>query len=143
MVLQVQKRKWFATPLRHSKRRRLSGLRLIYLGLSDSDLTECLGRLVNTVGCPEFAVCFQCIQFAFGHSFKNVVVRGHTMENENVIGKVCFAILRKGFVASLRISLELDSPGCIVGCKFDGAGIVGNPVIDDSDILLYITSHGV
>ena len=30
MVLQVQKRKWFATPLRHSKRRRLSGLRLIY-----------------------------------------------------------------------------------------------------------------
>lgn len=30
MVLQAQKRKWFATPLRHSKRRRLSGLRLIY-----------------------------------------------------------------------------------------------------------------
>ncbi len=46
------------------------------------------------------------------------------MENENVIGKVCFAILRKGFVAGLRISLELDSPGCIIGCKFDGAGIV-------------------
>jgi len=45
------------------------------------------------------------------------------MENENVIGKVCFAILRKGFVAGLRISLELDSPGCIIGCKFDGAGI--------------------
>ena len=43
------------------------------------------------------------------------------MENENVIGKVCFAILRKGFVAGLRISLELDSPGCIIGCKFDGA----------------------
>lgn len=54
------------------------------------------------------------------------------MENENVIGKVCFAILRKGFVAGLRISLELDSPGCIIGCKFDGAGIVGNTVIDDS-----------
>ena len=53
------------------------------------------------------------------------------MENENVIGKVCFAILRKGFVAGLRISLELDSPGCIIGCKFDGAGIVGNTVIDD------------
>ena len=46
------------------------------------------------------------------------------MENENVIGKVCFAILRKGFVAGLRISLELDSPGCIIGCKFDGAGMV-------------------
>ena len=45
------------------------------------------------------------------------------MENENVIGKVCFAILRKGFVAGLRISLELDSPGCIIGCKFDGAGM--------------------
>lgn len=54
------------------------------------------------------------------------------MENENVIGKVCFAILRKGFVAGLRISLELDSPGCIIGCKFDGAGIVGNTVIDDT-----------
>lgn len=53
------------------------------------------------------------------------------MENENMIGKVCFAILRKGFVAGLRISLELDSPGCIIGCKFDGAGIVGNTVIDD------------
>lgn len=65
------------------------------------------------------------------------------MENENVIGKVCFAILRKGFVAGLRISLELDSPGCIIGCKFDGAGIVGNTVIDDSDILLHITSHGI
>lgn len=65
------------------------------------------------------------------------------MENENVIGKVCFAILRKGFVAGLRISLELDSPGCIIGCKFDGARIVGNTVIDDSDILLHITSHGI
>lgn len=65
------------------------------------------------------------------------------MENENVIGKVCFAILRKGFVAGLRISLELDSPGCIIGCKFDGAGILGNTVIDDSDILLHITSHGI
>ena len=53
------------------------------------------------------------------------------MENENVIGKVCFAILRKGFVAGLRISLELDSPGCIIGCKFDGAGIVGNTVLLD------------
>lgn len=49
------------------------------------------------------------------------------MENENVIGKVCFAILRKGFVAGLRISLELDSPGCIIGCKFDGAGMVSVP----------------
>lgn len=66
------------------------------LGLSNSDLTKCLGRLINAVGCPEFAVCFQCVQFAFGHGFKNVVVRGYTMENENVIGKVCFAILRKG-----------------------------------------------
>ena len=56
------------------------------------------------------------------------------MENENVIGKVCFAILRKGFVAGLRISLELDSPGCIIGCKFDGAGIVGNTVIDVAEI---------
>ena len=37
------------------------------------------------------------------------------MENENVIGKVCFAILRKGFVAGLRISLELDSPGGRIG----------------------------
>ena len=65
------------------------------------------------------------------------------MENENVIGEVCLAKLRKGFVAGLRISLELDSPRCIIGCEFDGAGIVGNSVIDDSDILLYITSHGV
>ena len=61
------------------------------------------------------------------------------MENENVIGKVCFAILRKGFVAGLRISLELDSPGCIIGCKFDGALFLGQlPSI--SAYLIYLSA---
>lgn len=39
------------------------------------------------------------------------------MENENVIGKVCFAILRKGFVAGLRISLSWIRQDALLGAN--------------------------
>ena len=56
---------------------------LINLGSSDFNLTKCFGRFVTAISCPEFAVYFQHTQFIFGHGFKDVVIRGYTMENEN------------------------------------------------------------
>ena len=45
------------------------------------------------------------------------------MEDENVICEICAPELREGAVTDFRVSLKLDTPRCVVGCKFYGAGI--------------------
>ena len=40
------------------------------------------------------------------------------MEDENVICEICAPELREGAVTDFRVSLKLDTPRCVVGCKF-------------------------
>lgn len=71
------------------------------------------------------------------------MIRGYTMEDQNVIGKTGTPKLRERIAASLCLPFELDAPRCVIWREFYGARIVCGTIIYYGDIFSFITGQRI